>query len=185
MIFPEVINYLLTLRYPGSESDRQNWVCYRSGYQVIIPVVPPGATIAYTVQPLHGVYAWLGWSTRFGTDMVPNVFTGTIRQYGTIPVNGVLSQRMRDDAIEYFILVTEQEPTHITVSNISPLGQRLEVLGDMIVIPTPKDLATITDALRRLHTSARSEQLQQEAAYSLSVLSGQPLEPRPPIGGEQ
>jgi len=183
MIFPEIINYLLTLKYPGSETGKTNWVCYRGGWQVVVPIVAPGQTISYTVQPLHGVYAWLAYATRFGTDIVPNSFTATINQYGTNPYSGLLSQRIRDDALEFFFLVTEQEPTHLSVTNISPLAQRGEVFGDFLVISSQQDLVTISDALRRLHTSTESEQLLQQAVYLLGILSGQPQEPRPPIGG--
>ena len=183
MYFPEVINYLLTLRYPGSETGKTNWVCYRGGWQVIIPLVPAGTTVPYTIRPLNGVYGWLGYATRFGTDIVPNSFTASVHQYGSSPYSGLLSQRIRDDALEYFILVTEQEPTYLSVTNISPLAQRGEAFGDFLVIPSPQDLVTITDALRRLQTSSESEQLLRQAVYLLGILSGQPLEPRPPIGG--
>ena len=183
MYFPEVIAYLLTLRYPGSETGKMNWVCYRGGWQVILPVVPAGITIPYTIRPLEGSAAWLGYATRFGTDMVPNVFTGTISQHGTTPYSGILTQRARDDAFEYFILTTEQEPTRLTITNISPLAERAEVTGDFVVIPSPQDLVTVTDALRRLHTSEVSEQLQQQGNYLLGVLSGGRQEPRPPVGG--
>lgn len=180
---PDVINYLLSLKYPSSELGRTNWVCYRGGTQVIIPLFPPGTTINFTARPLNGVYAWFGYATRFGADMVPDAFTGTVAQYGTTPYSGTLSQINRDDPLEYFVLVTEQEPTYFSLTNISPLTQRFEILGDFIVIPSPTDLKTVMDALRRLHTSSESENLLQQAVYLLGVLSGQPQEPRPSLGG--
>jgi len=183
MIIPEVINYLLTLRYPGSEEGRQNWVCYRSGHQTIVPVFPPNTTVKYTVTPLHGVYAWLAWASRFGDDMVPNTFSGTIVFYGTMPLSATLSSRVKNDPFEYLTLITEQEPMEITMSNISPLGQRAEILSDFLVIPSSHDLATIIDALRRLNTSEKSENLLQQANYLLGVLADKPVEPRPPLGG--
>lgn len=183
MIFPEIISFLLSLKYPGSESERMNWVCYRGAVQLIIPLMPPNTTISYTARPLHGSYAWLYYSTRMGTDVLPNVFTGTVNQYGTTPYSGLVTQRMRDDPLEFLLLVTEQEPIYMSVSNISPLAQRFESYGDLIVIPTPQDLAVIMDALRRLHTSKESEDLLRRANYLLGLLSGQPQEPLPSIGG--
>jgi len=182
MNFPGIINYLLTLRYPGSESGRQNWVCYRGGHQTIVPVFPPNTTVKYTVLPLHGVYAWLAWSSRFGDDMVPNTFTGSINFYGTEPLSAMLTSRVRNDPFEYFTLITEQEPMNITMSNISPLGQRAEILSDFLVIPTPNDLSTITDALRRLETSRESEQLLQQAVILLGKLAKEEVKPLPAIG---
>jgi len=183
MIFPEIISFLLSLKYPGSELERMNWICYRGASQLIIPLMPPNTTISYTARPLHGSYAWLYYSTRMGTDVLPNVFTGTVNQYGTTPYSGLVTQRMRDDPLEFLLLVTEQEPIYMSVSNISPLAQRFESYGDFIVIPTPQDLAVVIDALRRLHTSKESEELLRQSNYFLGKLSGEPPEPRPSIGG--
>jgi len=183
MIVPEIVNFLLTLRYPGAERGKQNWVCYRGTIQIIFPMIPPGISIHYTVRPLQGVHAWLGYSTKFGTDTVPNTFTGTISRYGTTPYGGTLSQRIRDDVLEDFHLVTEQEPTYVSITNISPLVQRIDIIGDYIVIPSSQDLVTVVDALRRLHTSTESERLLQQIAHLLGVITGQPQKPLPSIGG--
>jgi len=183
MILPEIINYLLTLRYPSSAQERQNWVCYRGFIQYLVPLIWPGQTIPYTVKPLAGIYAWLGYDIRFASDMVPNTFTGTISQFGSRPFSGQVTQAVRDNNIEGFVMTTEQEPMYMSVTNISPLAQRGEMIGTALMISSPQDLATIFDALRRLHTSTESEQLLQQAVYLLGILSGQPQEPRPPVGG--
>lgn len=183
MIFPDIINYLLTLKYPGSETGKQDWVCYRGCLQALIPLLPPNVTVNWNHRPLHGVYAWLAWATRIATDVIPNVFSVALSHYGGELYSGVLTQRARDDPAEYFVLITEQEPAFTSVTNISPVAQRWEAFCDFIVIPSPQDLVTVTDALRRLHTSTKSEELLQQAVNLLSALSGQPQEPRPPIGG--
>lgn len=183
MILPEIIRYLLSLRYPGAETGRMNWVCYLSNLQVIIPLVPPGATVTYTVRPLHGVYAHLGYATQFNSEVVPNSFMGEITQYGAPAFTGTLTQRRRDDGFEIFQFITEQEPTYFNVTNVSPLAQRGETIFWYVVIPTPQDMVTVLDALRRLHTTTESERLLQQAAHLLGLISGQPQEPRPPIGG--
>jgi len=115
--------------------------------------------------------------------MVPNTFNAILEVYGTMPLNAVLSALVVDIPFEHFTLITDQEPTKITMSNNSPLAQRGEVLIDYLVIPSPEDLKTITDALRRLETSKESEQLLQQAVYLLGVLANQPLEPLPAVGG--
>ena len=183
MIIPEAIIYLLTLRYPGSELERGNYVCYRGAIQTIIPMMPPGSTVDFTIRPLHGVFAWLLWASRVGTDVVPNTMTGSIVQYGSSPWSGTVTQRSIEDPAEYFVVVTDQEPAHLSLTNISPLAQRWETIADFIVIPSPKDLEIVLDALRRLHTSKESEELQKEAASLLKVLSVQAQAPREPIGG--
>ncbi|TET14045.1 MAG: hypothetical protein E3J81_07430 [Dehalococcoidia bacterium] len=183
MIFPEIIAYLLTLKYPGSEDERTNWVCYRGVFQIILPLMPPYTSLNYTVQPLHGVFAWLAYSFRLGTDMVPNTLSGTIQQYGSVPWSGILTQRGRDDPAEYLLLITEQEPAVSSITNISPLIQRWESLVDFIVIPSQQDLVTVMDALRRLHTSKQVEELLRHGNELLGKLAGEPLGPRPSIGG--
>jgi len=114
---------------------------------------------------------------------VPNTFSGSISQFGSVPYSGVFSQRYRDEDLDYLAVVTEQEPVYINISNISPLNQKGESLTHMLVISSPQDLDTVMDALRRLHTTTKSEELLQESVYLLGVLSGQPQEPRPPVGG--
>ena len=183
MIFPEVINYLLTLKYPGSEAARTDWVCYRGLLQIIFPLFPPYTTFNYTVRPLHGVFAWLAYSTRMGTDIVPNTLSGTIQQFGSVPWSVVITQRGKDEPAEYFVLITDQEPTFTSITNISPLGQRWESITDFVVIPREQDLVTVMDALRRLHTSKESEELLRQAKDLLGQLTRQPPDPRPSIGG--
>jgi len=181
-MLPEIIAYLLTLRYPGAESGKMGWVCYQGGVQLYLPLVPPGQTVAYTIRPLHGVFAWILYSLKFEPQGVPNTGAGTASQYGASIYSGLMTQRVRDDGFESFILVTEQEPTYVSQINISPLTQGGGIFLTFIVIPSPQDLVTVTDALRRLHTSTESERLQQQAVSILGVLTGQPQEPRPPIG---
>jgi len=182
MILPEIINYILTLRYPESQTGRSDFICYLGFTQVRIPLIPAGREILYTVRPAGGVFAWLGYRRLIGTDMVPDVFSSSFFQYGTSPFSGLVTQTARDIEHPGFTFITEREPLVITVTNISPLAQKGEMIGYFVVITSESDLGVITDALRRLHTSARSEQLLQEADYLLGVLAGQNLEPRPPIG---
>lgn len=183
MILPEVIAYLLTLRYPGSGTERGNYVCYRGVIQTLIPALPSGRTVNFTFKPLYGSFAWIVWASRVGTDAVPNCFTGSVVQSGSQPYSGLVTQRGRDDPAEYLAIVTEQEPAYLTITNISPLQQRWETMADFLVIPTQPDMVIVFDALRRLHTSQESEHLLQQAASLLGEIAEHPLEPKPPVGG--
>ena len=182
-MIPEIINYLLTLTYPDSDPRRLQPICYMGAYQLIIPVFPPGQTINLVGGPLHGVYAWLDFNLQFGSDMVPNVFAASGSQYGSTTYSGVLTQRFLNESHLHFVLVTDQEPSTASISNISPLAQRYDAYGEYLVISSPQDMEVISDALRRLHTSQESERLLQQADYLLGILSGQPSEPRPSVGG--
>lgn len=183
MILPEIINYILTLRYTGTESGRTSFVCYEGFIQVRIPMFPAGLNLVYTVRPDAGIFALLGYRRLIGTDMVPDAFSSTIHQYGARPFSGIITQISRDMEHPGFMLITERDPLVITVNNISPLSQKAEMMGHVVIIGTEYDLAEITDALRRLHTTTRSEQLLQQAVNLLGVLTGAPPQPSPSIGG--
>ena len=181
-MLPEIINYLLTLRYPDSDPKRLQPVCYLGAYQLVIPIFPPGQTLNLVGSPLHGVYAWISYLTRLSPEMVPNAFSATGTQYGSFTYGGIITQQMLNQAYYHFVLITDQEPSYGSVTNISPLAQRYEAWGEYVVVGNPDDMQLITDALRRLHTSTESERLLQQADELLGALSGQPREPRPPIG---
>ena len=183
MNLPEIVSYLFSLRYPGTVDTRQNFVCYQGSIQFLAPIVPSGMVIRYSAVPLHGVFAQIGYLRMIGSDMVPNAFSYTMEIEGTIPMSGVITQVNRDMEHPGYMLMSQRSPLIITATNISPLAQRLEMIGMLVIIPTPKDLETIADALRRLHTSQESERLLQMANYLLGVLANQPLEPMPPVGG--
>lgn len=183
MILPDIINYLLALRYPGSVNERQSWVCYQGYIQYRVPVIRSGQTISYTVRPPQGIHAQLGYDIRFGSDMMPYVFTITVSQFGSMPFGGLVTQLVKEDNIAGFVLATEQEPMYMSITNISPLSQRGEMAGTALMISTPHDMEVIIDALRRLHTSTKSEELLQQAVNLLGLLTRQPEEPRPLIGG--
>jgi len=183
IMIPEIINYLLSLTYPNSDPKRLQPICYMGAYQLIIPVFPAGQTMNLVGGPLHGVYAWLDYDLQFGSDMVPNVFAASGTQYGSTTYSGILTQRFLNESHPHFVLVTDQEPSSASITNISPLAQRYDAYGEYLVITSPQDMEIITDALRRLHTSQESERLLQQADYLLGILAGQPTEPMPPVGG--
>jgi len=180
---PEIINYLLTIRYPDSDPRRLQPVCYMGAYQLLIPLFMPGQTVNLVARPLHGVYAWIMYCGRLGSEMVPNVFTLSGSQYGNFTYSGICTQRWINDSHEFFVLVTDQEPSYASMTNISPLAQMYEGYSEYVAVPTPADMEIISDALRRLHTSKVSESLLQQAANLLGVIAGQPQEPKPPLGG--
>lgn len=180
---PDIISYLLSLRYPGSTGTKGNWVCYRIMSQIVIPLVPAGFSFPHTLMPEFGSHACLEFGGGFGADMVPDSFSGATVQYGSYPFSGTLTGRMLSNYHGLFLFLTVAEPVRGLVTNISPLPQRYEAFSDYIIIPSPENLEIILDALRRLHTSEVSEQLQQQAVSLLGLMGGQPQVPRPPLGG--
>ena len=184
MLNPEIIDYLLTLRYPGSPLERGNWVCYQGGYQLLVPAVAAGEELNLTVRPLLGVYAWLAYSLMFAHDAISRTFTGSISQYGTTSYRGLGTGRILEEGWHVLQFITEQEPTLLAVRNISPVTQRWEAIGQFLVIPTPQDMETVVDSLRRMNTSSETERLLGDAVRLLESLpSPTGIEPKPPLGG--
>ena len=179
----EIPTYLLSLRYPGTSATTQSLVCYNSQIQVIVPLLPAGRSIIYTTKPPPGVYAMIGHWAKFGSDLLPNSGRVTAEHFGIMNVNEVCSQLIIETEREALTVITEQMPLTYTITNLSPLAQRVEMVGYVVIIPTVDDMKIVMDALRRLHTSKEAESLLQQASYQLSLISGHPEEPRPPLGG--
>lgn len=180
-MIPDIINYLLSLRYENSDTKRFEPVCFIGGYQLIIPFFLSGQTINLVGKPDRGYYAFLHYTVKFGSDMVPNAFSASGNQYGSDLYAGILTARWLQDEHTFFVFVTNQEPSRASITNISPLAQRYEANGEYLVIPTPESMITVNDALRRIHTSKVAEQLLAKTSDILEQSTGITPSPKPPV----
>lgn len=145
MILPEIVSRLLSLENFTNAPVRQG------GLQVIINPFPPNTMVTYTVRPLEGNYAQLGWITSFGSNMVPDAFTGVFQQYGSRPFSGRITQRMLDDGAPYFIMVTNTQPTELYITNTTNVNQYFETLAFFLMISSENDLQIVNSALRQMN----------------------------------
>lgn len=182
-VMPDVFYYLLSLRYPGSEASGGNKVCYSYAYQVILPMLGPGQIVSFTTTPPLGVFAWIAFTAVGGSDAVPEAFRLQSSHFGIVGNDHIVTQTVRDLGREGLTVITANSPFTYTVTNLSPLGQRGEIVAKLLVVPSIHDMETIQDALRRMHTSQVSEELLRQIAYSLGRISGVELKPLPPLGG--
>jgi hypothetical protein len=178
---PDIFYWLLSLRYPGSDLTEGNYVCYALNYQVHIPFIFAGQTLTYETKPPQGVYAWIGFAAAPGLDIVPNTLQLVCSNYGVIPSNQLVTERVKTAPHYGFTIVTDRLPSIYTVTNLSPLNQRGELFAKIIVIPTINDMEIITDAMRRVYTSTYSEELLGESKHLLELIAKIP--PPMPEGG--
>lgn len=175
-----VIEYLLSLERPSGGR-----LCYAGVSQLIIPIFPPNTTITLESGPLGSDYAYLPYLSTLGPAMVPSAFSGWGQQYGSRQYTGVLTSWFLNNILDSFAFVTDAEPGIAQITNQTALFQYYEGMVFIICIATEADYHMVLEALKRLSTSARSEQLAAEANLLLrSIATGEPPAPQPPIGGE-
>ncbi len=178
MGLPYVIEYLLSLERPGGGR-----LVYAGGSQLLVPAFPPNTTITLTTAPFGNDYAYIPYYTAFGPAMVPGAFWGWGQHFGNRQYIGTVASWFMANSLDSFVFVTQSEPALAQITNQSPLNQYYEGISFFVAIATQDDFKEVLEALARLATSARSEQLAVEANQLLrSLATGKPA-PQPPIGG--
>lgn len=177
-----VIEYLLSLERPGGGR-----LVFGGGSQLIVPAFPPNTTITLTVAPYGNDYAYIPYYSAFAPAMVPGAFWGWGQQYGNKQYTGTLGSWFltNPSPLDAFVFVTEAEPAIAQLTNQSPLNQYYEGISFFIAIASEEDYHAVLEALARLATSARLEQLANEAVELLKVMTGGAPAPRPPIGSKR
>lgn len=158
MLLPYIIQYLESLMTPHGGQ-----LVEPGGFQIFIPIVPPNTLVPYIISPSLGYYAYIGYRLDFDGTMVPNAFSITLDQWGMRPYSGILTQKIIEFGIDHIIPVTEAEPCHSQALNLTPLNQYACVDGYFVGIHSAEDYQTVMDALRRLGTTTKSEELATQA----------------------
>ena len=124
-------------------------VCRLGTVQIIIPVLPPGATVVLQSAPFFNAYMNIDFSHILSPDVVPGTIDwvgyqrGMERQARTL---GTLSAQESESAwIEYTIA----DPLVIEVTNTSPLNQYFEALDLFLIVDTKTNLAAIRDIVAK------------------------------------
>jgi len=175
MAVPRLIEFIESLARPGA-----GVIAEHGGIQVIVPVFPPNTTSAYTVTPPTSAYALITYRVSFGAAMVPNVFTGWFEHAGRHRYIGTITNTVIRDGLEWYLVITDNEPLRVSVTNVSGLNQYFEEISQFALVPSRDDYLMILEALDILANKTTSE-LQREANMLLKIMAG---EPRPPIGGQ-
>lgn len=184
-MIPGAIDYLLSLRDSTGGS-----IVFPLQSQVIIPNFPPLSTINYSVSPITPIEALILYLYCFGEAMVPHAFDAKIQHSGGYIFNAIVSGQFTRIPTSVFIIIGRQQPSvQITVTNLRLLVNYYELTFNLLGIRTQENYNIVMDALRRMHTSTKSEQLAQQASDLLRAIAegSAPgaLTPQPPIGGRR
>lgn len=177
-MLPAVIDYLL-----GTDAYQGWGNIYPRTYQMIFPNFPPVQTIMYTISPPAEVHSYILYQWVFGEAMMPHAFDAKFEQSGNRIFDAIISGYFTTNPIQVFAFVTTARPIDMSITNLRLLPNYYELTTFYLSVPTVSVYDAIKDALRRMQTSTRLEELSKQATDLLKVISEKPPGPRAPIGG--
>lgn len=177
MALPHIIEYLLALQRPDGGP-----LLFAGVNQILIPAFPPNTTLTWQRGPFGADYAIIMYETWLSPSMVPGAFSGWGQQWGATQFSAVLTSEWLSYIMSGYVTATQAEPSIFSLTNETALVQYYSQSAAFLNIATPEDYNLLLEAIARVGTSARSEQLAQEAVQLLRILTGGAPAPQPPIG---
>lgn len=166
MFLPFAIEYLLTLERPGGGRLLQ-----QAMQQQVIPNFPPNYTVTLSLPPGANTRANIVYFQGFDRNIVPNAFRWSLLQYGTRMSQGILTRGFIETGAACFGIITRTAPAIVTIANLTNLFQWYEGTVAFLSIDTIQDFAMVQDALRRIGTSTKLEELATDCKKALNVLA--------------
>ena len=117
-MLPTVMEFLLSQHRPHGGR-----YCHPSRVQFIIPAIPPGVTISFTVGPPTGYYAAIKFAASHPDEVVPYTMWEDFTQAGDKYVTGLVASDWQREFLPYFILFTAENPISAQIQNRSVLNQ--------------------------------------------------------------
>jgi len=139
--------------------------------QILIRTFPPRTTLAFSAGPTGGDFAVIIYGVGLGAGMIPDAFAGYIAIWGTRPIMGVFTQTTLKMEFQSFLWVTRGAPAQMFFTNVTGLLQYFEVNYVGLRVATEADYKLVFKEIERVGTSARSEQLAEEANRLLGRLT--------------
>lgn len=178
MSLPYVIEYLLTLEKVGG-----GHLVYGGVSQTIVPAVPPHSQYVLQAFPFETDYIDIIFESHIDSAVIPGVFYGWGQHFGSRTYEGVFTQGLIHNPLNSFVIVSQSQPALALIENLTALNQYYAGRVFFLAVSSDEDYEEIQEALARIGTSARSEQLAVEANQLLRQLTGGPPAPQPPVGG--
>lgn len=178
MGLPYVIEYLLSLERVGGGR-----LVYMGISQTVIPAVPPYDQFVLQVFPFETDYLDIIFASYIDTAVIPEAFYGWGQHFGSRTFEGVFTQGFIDNLIPSLVVVSQSQPALALIENLTALNQYYSGRVFFLTVSSAEDYEEILEALARIGTSAKSEQLAAEANQLLRQLVVVPPPPRPPGGG--
>lgn len=164
-MLPATISYLL-----GAQEENHLLELQNKTFQIIVPDFPSLRSLRLAVSPPASSYAFLLYEVSFESAMVPHsmsiqMFSG--RREKLLDV--ILSGRFTKDSAYTLAPITPGAPLIILINNLRLLNNYFECTVFYLDIPDQNSWNLVMDALRRMETSARLEDIGQSIANSLSA----------------
>jgi len=176
MGLPRVIEFLLTLREPGGGN-----LVHQGANQTLIPAVPPNTEFVLQAFPIGSDYIDIAYGGFVDPMVVPGAFYGYGQYFGNRTYDGVITAGFIAYNVESFVLISESEPAIALLRNLTALNQYYSGMIYFITIDSERSYNLVLEALNKMGSSAKSEQLATEANQLLrQIVTGAP---EPPIGG--
>ncbi len=179
----DIFTFLLTLEKSPNES-----LVTLGASQTEIAAFPPNTAVTLTVTPGEGEFAYIMHYTNFDPAMVPRAFQAFGQQLGARVYDAIVNAWLTQNHVDTYIVITKQQGTLARIQNLTPLNQYYSGIVFWLVVKTAEDYQLVREALRRLHTSTRSEELATQANKLLAQLIAaislaQPAvaKPQPPV----
>ena len=172
-----LIEYLMALRRPGGGK-----LC-RFGVQLFtIPILPPLMSVTVTVTPYFGSYMSIEYWHRFSPAIVPNTVEWTVRHGGMEIASGLVSQVATDESHNFWLEITESDPSVATITNVTPVNQFYETLDHFLLVDNEEDYLRVKEVIRNWGNDNVLAALRETNQLLRAISTGQPA-PQPPIGG--
>jgi len=169
------VEYLLSLERPGG-----GMLTHLAINQIVIPIFPPGTRVTFSALPLVDDFADIVYETWNDSETLPLAFYAYGQYYGTRTYEGILTEPFLTEEIKSFVIIKQNEPAQAVIENLTNLNQYYSGMAYFLSIATEADYELVREALLRMGTSAKSEELAAQSNHLLSLMTPQPL---PPLGG--
>jgi len=172
MSLSPIVEYLLAQRRPAPDSGRiGSPLCFPARWQFLVPLIPPGAILSFTLTPPFGAYIGIKHAATFSNAMNPGTLFWDVSQGGNKFSFGWIEDDWVTHPLSYFIVFSDAEPLYAQLTNTSALNQQFIATQWTILIPTEEDWRLVIkhlDAYSQINTEA----LAQEANALLQRLVG-------------
>lgn len=167
-----IIEHLLSIEKPGGGR-----LAYAGLSQYRLTAVLPSASINYRATPGPSDYAMIDYELMFSSQMVPDVFQVWIQQWGSKFFDALVTSVALGVRLQGFVLITQAQPTLTGLTNLSNLVQYYENFSTAIFLQTREDYELALKEIDKLGTSTNIENLAQECALALNILTGKASAP--------
>lgn len=161
MGLPYVVEYLLTIRRPGSGN-----LVHQGGSQTVINQLPPYTRIVLNVFPFGNDYFDIVYASYIDPAVVPDVYHGYAQYFGTRAYDGTLSSLFMNYPFESLVFISEAEPAQALIENNTPLYQYYSGVAYYVSIRTEEDFSLVLKHLKGVGTSETNRLLDMLVAAS-------------------